>query len=201
MTKKSKGKSGTFGDLVKAKLTQRGWNQRELGRSIRRGPTYISYLIRNENPSTRGGKFRPARDVVEDVARVLEIPLDEALKASGYEPLSKTSAPDAAPTAAPASAGAPAVREPSAPNGKTAEDQRLFDIAYNAAVEALRSRTAGKTAAAAATGRIKIDLSDGARIVLSGTRADLTEDDIDRYERAFRMTYGSVTAQIAEKKK
>lgn len=190
MTKKVNPGNNAFGDLVKPKLTEKGWSQRRLGQAIHRGSSYMSYLVRGENPGARGNKFWLRPDVVTEIARELGIPLDDAFRAAGIEPGSVRETPVGV---QPVNKGEKGRK----PKEAGQADQRLFDIAYRAVQEALRTDGSGETvdAVSPAATRVKIDLGKNADLVLT-TDEELTADEIARYTLALQIAYESVRAQI-----
>lgn len=185
MAKKSKTGGKAFSELVRAKLAERGWSQRRLGEAIHRGSSYMSYLVRGENPGARGGKFGLQPDVVTAIAAELGIPLDEAFRVAGLE----------SPPAHEIPIGRQDVvsgKDVSQRKGKGDTDQRLFDIAYEAALEAVKAEAAGESEATPRTkNRIKINLGKGADLVLT-TEKQLTDDEIAGYTLAFRLAFETV---------
>lgn len=65
----------------------------ELARRIDKSPTYISYLMRDMNPSSKSGKSQPSKLVVDKIARALNRSLREARLAAGYAPPDKDEMP------------------------------------------------------------------------------------------------------------
>lgn len=78
--------SKSFGDLVRLTRLEKGWSQRELARRIGKSPTYIHYVERGENPSAKRTELQVGKDAVDDLSRVLGIPLNDARLAAGYAP-------------------------------------------------------------------------------------------------------------------
>lgn len=78
-----------FGDLIRMARLERGWSQRELARRIKKSPTYIHYVERGINPSSKRDKIQVGADAVDSMAQVLGIPIDEARNAAGYAPTSE----------------------------------------------------------------------------------------------------------------
>jgi hypothetical protein len=176
-----------FGQLVKAKLKEKHMSQAELGRRILRGTAYMSYLLRGTTRNFKGKKFRAQPDVVLEIAKVLQIPPDDALLSAGLDPaLVRRNEPPEDMRPAPPKPALPAP----APNKP---DQALFDLAVKAALEALKGHAAVETTTAPATGAkwITIDLAGGAQIILTGA-GDLTAEEIERLAQGFRDAYSSV---------
>lgn len=74
-----------FGQLVKAKLGELGMNQSELARRVNKGRSYINYVVTGKNKSAQSKQSRPNPRLVEQIARELGIPTDEAFAASGWQ--------------------------------------------------------------------------------------------------------------------
>lgn len=75
-----------FGEMVREALIKGNISQRQLAERIGKSPTYINYVVRGFNSSSKSGKFQPGRDAVEMIARALGIGIDDALLAAGYAP-------------------------------------------------------------------------------------------------------------------
>lgn len=79
--------SSTFGDLVTRRRLELNLSQRELAQRIGKSATYINYVESGKNPSAKSGRFTPTVEVVDKIASVLTIPVDEARLAAGFAPL------------------------------------------------------------------------------------------------------------------
>ena len=73
-----------FGQLVKAKLGELGMNQSDLARRVNKGRSYINYVVTGKNNSAQSKQSRPNPRLVEQIARELGIPTDEAFAAAGW---------------------------------------------------------------------------------------------------------------------
>ena len=73
-----------FGQLVKAKLCELGMNQSDLARRVNKGRSYINYVVTGKNKSAQSKQSRPNPRLVEQIARELGIPTDEAFTAAGW---------------------------------------------------------------------------------------------------------------------
>lgn len=78
----------TFGEWLRKNLNARGVSNAEFARQVNVSPTYIGNLVRDYSPnitSTRGP--RPGEPIVETMAKVLGVSLNEARLAAGYAPI------------------------------------------------------------------------------------------------------------------
>lgn len=192
MSDDTKGTPNAFSLLVKAKLAERKMSQAELGRRISRGPGYMSYLVRGENRASRRRTFQPAAEVVKSVARELGIPMEEALIAAGHNPaLASRGGPQPEVTR-----GAKQIA-PAEKHEMSESDQRIFDIAYEAALEAIR--TGGETGRDHQPTRIKIKLREHVDVIIV-SEEKLTKNEIDRLGLAFRVAYETVRREMAGQK-
>lgn len=74
-----------FGKWLRETMELRRVSNAELARRARVSPTYIGKLVRNYSPNMKGEKApRPSEPVVEQIAKSLDVPLNEARKAAGY---------------------------------------------------------------------------------------------------------------------
>ena len=69
--------SKTFGEMVGSVLKQNRYSQRSLAVEIDRSNTYIHNII-------RGKTKQPERDKVVEIARLLNLDVEESLKAAGH---------------------------------------------------------------------------------------------------------------------
>ncbi|MEW6212513.1 MAG: helix-turn-helix transcriptional regulator [Acidobacteriota bacterium] len=76
----------SFGKLIQEYREKRGLKQAELARRANLSPTYISNLERDSYPSAKSGKGRPSIKVVDNLSRILSIPLEKTRLAAGYAP-------------------------------------------------------------------------------------------------------------------
>ncbi len=76
--------SNPFGDMVRDARIRLNLSQRELAQKIDRSASYINYVERGFNPSSKNNKFQASADAVDAIAKVLHIPLNEARQAAGY---------------------------------------------------------------------------------------------------------------------
>lgn len=174
----------TFGEIIKEKLLERNWSQRHLAKVTNIGPTYLNYLIRGKNPASNLS-FQPIPLRVELIARELGIPLDEAFAAAGCDPPKPAEPPDDRPFRRVTPSKVENAGE--AHDSETGPDKRLFDIAYRAALAAVkgdRGSSDNKTG-------VTIDLSEGVYMILHGL--DLGERDLALYSAAFKAAYESAS--------
>lgn len=80
------GSSKTFGQVFAEARNKQGLSQNEVARRLDKSPTWISYIERDINPSSKTGKPQPSREFVESAARVLQVPRAELLAAAGFLP-------------------------------------------------------------------------------------------------------------------
>ena len=177
MTESNKTTGEAFRTLVKEKLAERGWKQSFLADRISKSRSYIGYVMRGENPSARGGKFSLKPDVVENIARELGIPIEEAFAAAelpaGLIPQRSALSTDKKQPG------------PKETEQEALDDTQLVDTVYKAALAAVRSVGTG-------AGGIKIDLGGEACLTLHGIGRDLTDDEIARCMIAFRVAFETV---------
>ena len=72
-----------FGEMVRAKLKDRGWSNAELARRTDYSTTFIGNIIRGVAPGTKSGKLRLSEDIVDKISRVLGFSIEKARKAAG----------------------------------------------------------------------------------------------------------------------
>jgi transcriptional regulator with XRE-family HTH domain len=75
-----------FGDLVRRARIAKNLSQRQLALRIGKSPSYINYVEAGKNPSAKDKALQPSIDAVDAIAKVLDIPVDEARQAAGYAP-------------------------------------------------------------------------------------------------------------------
>lgn len=178
--------SNKFGQLIKEKLAERRLSQRQLAQMAMSSPTYINYLIRGINPSARSGKLRPRAEIVKSIARVLGIPVEEALEAAGLDPQLAQRDPGVDSQVY--------VNQPT-PAERAQPERPIFDIAYDAALAALKDMEGSSTKRQAAK-RVTIEIIPGKmQIALLDAADGLTPDQIEQYKQAFLAAYEAVRQQ------
>jgi transcriptional regulator with XRE-family HTH domain len=75
-----------LGDRVRLARLDKGWSQRELARRIGKSATYVHYLEGGANPSAKGKEMQIPSDVVDELARVLQLDKDELRLSAGLAP-------------------------------------------------------------------------------------------------------------------
>lgn len=188
--------STEFGRLVNAKLVESGHSQRWLAMMIRGGPTTIHYVIHGRTGRSRGRDSKPSSGVVMDIAKVLGIPVEDALRAAGHDAkaiLSKNS-----------TASGPVYKDKEirlSPGEKPGE-RPVFDIAYEAALAAIRGlQPQAPDGEPGPVSGVTIEIPGRMRIILLDAADGLTEGDIERYRQAFLDAYDSANAQIKSDKR
>jgi transcriptional regulator with XRE-family HTH domain len=178
--------SSKLGQLIKEKLAERRLSQRQLAQMAMSSPTYINYLIRGINPSARSGKLRPRAEIVKSIARVLGIPAEEALEAAGLDPRLAQRDPGV---------DSQVYLNQPKPVERTPLERPIFDIAYNAALAAVKDLGGSGTKPSAAK-RVTIDIPGRLQIVLLDAADGLTPDQIAQYKQAFLAAYEAVRQQM-----
>ena len=74
-----------FGELVKAKLAELKMSQNELARRVGKGRSYINYVVGGKNRTAKSNQSKPGPESVERIARALDIPVDDAFTAAGWQ--------------------------------------------------------------------------------------------------------------------
>lgn len=183
--------SDKFGQIIKAKLAERRMSQRWLAQMTLISPTYINYIVRGRGPKSTSKPSQPSIGMVKEIARVLGIPIEEALEAAGYDPkvaLSRmyTLHRDTAPAS---------VNEPVS---HASGDTHVFDVAYKAAVEAVKGlQNPGPSVRSGSQPReLTIDVPGLMRVVLYGDVGRLMPPEIELYRQAFIGAYEAVGNEI-----
>lgn len=91
----------TFGQLAREYFQHTGWSQAELARRTGYSATHIGNILQDRSPTAKSGKpSRLPEEVVDKIAKVLQIPLAEARSAAGLAAPENASTPTAAVVAA-----------------------------------------------------------------------------------------------------
>lgn len=174
-----------FGELVKAKLIERKMSQRGLALITGKSPSYITYIVTGVNKASRRKTFEPGRGAVESIAHTLGIPMDEAYAAAGLigppRDLNQPAAARDAPTS-----------DTGIKDSVNDEDKALFDVAYAAALKAVRGRAKTSKRGSPQTRRIRIDLPGKMHLLLVNDGEELSDDEVERYRAAFVAAYEAV---------
>lgn len=76
----------TFGQWLREKINQRNLTNAEVARRAGVSSTYIGNLVRDYSQNTKSGKARPSVEVVDQIAKALNVSTYEARLAAGYAP-------------------------------------------------------------------------------------------------------------------
>ena len=76
----------SLGDLVRVARIDKGWSQRELARRIGKSATYVHYLEGGSNPSAKGKEMHVPMQVVDTLAKVLQLDKNELRLTAGLAP-------------------------------------------------------------------------------------------------------------------
>lgn len=126
--------TNTLGDMIRVARIAKGWSQRELARRIKKSPTYVHYVERGINPSSKSEKMRVGVEAVDMLAKALDISVDAARNAAGYAPLFT---PDMIRIELPDDVS---VLLPNARDITSQEDLERFEIAFRVAYETVKER-------------------------------------------------------------
>lgn len=81
-------KDMSFGDWLRKQLNSKGFSNAEFARLIGVSPTYVGNLVRDYSPNmTTLRAPRPGEAIVEKMAIILNVPLNDVRRAANYAPI------------------------------------------------------------------------------------------------------------------
>ncbi len=80
--------SMSFGNWLRKQLNTRALSNAEFARLIGVSPTYVGNLVRDYSPNMTANRApRPGEAIVEKMAIILNVPLNEVRRAANYAPI------------------------------------------------------------------------------------------------------------------